>query len=373
MAPPAPVPAAFRRFVIATSLVAGAILVATLAWFVLLVAVGANASLAQWALTALLGLTSFVILRNLLLFDWRGQRVALAPDEALVFVALVALPLPLVTLFAVPAMAVFQRLTRRGWLRGAANVSNLLIASGVAVATFAVASALGAPPLLAAGVAIPAYTLTTLLIVSTFFGLIEDANPVTVFRERFALPYFFNLALGLSLGLATVALWSYHPAATLLLAPLTFLLRDHTRLMAKTDREARVRARIAESNGRLVGETDLAVIAARTMATAAEIFQAGHVELKLVGHDGEAARAWQRDFHGGFERALPMLSADLPGRDAPALGSLRVWRSRETHQKYDADDAALLQVLANETGALVGTARALRALEAPHDTRTDNV
>lgn len=315
------------------------------------------------ALTLGLASAAYLVLKSLILFDWRGQRVALAPDEVLVFVALVALPLPWTVLFALPAMAAYQAVTKRDLHRGAFNVSVLLIASGAAALAAWAASALQAPTPLAALVGIAVYTPVNLLLVSGVFATREGSSIFTVFRERFAVPSLIHFGLGSSIGLTVVALWSYHPAAVLALGPVVYFARSHVQLIARTDRESVVHKRLAEVSHTLVGEPNVEVVANRVLETCGEIFHAGRVTLTISTPTGKP-RTWRRDDDAGFDPGRRPLAVTLPGRADAPLGAITIHPVRDTHQEFTVADHALLSVVAGEAAASLEHAQVLQDLDA---------
>lgn len=345
------------RLLVQSSGLLGAIVVA--ASLGLLVRDGATGQ--QFVLASVLAVGSFVVLRNLLLFEWRGQRVALAPDEALVFVALLALPPSLVILFALPAMSLFQFSSRRGIMRGTANAAVLVLATAAAVATFALGTRLGLAPVVAAALAIPAYTFATFMSVSAFFALKEGTNAFVVFRERFPIPLMFHVLVGVAGGLGVVALWAIHPLALAALVPLALLLRSHAKLMAKSDREAVVRAKLANVTRSVVGEADAEAVAKQIIGTCAEVFHAGRVAISLTS---EGSQSWSADFAGGFDSAQPPLEEAVRAEKDGTIGTITIHRTRETNEAFGPTDRLLLQIIAGEAASAFANARALRALEA---------
>ncbi|MFA5860183.1 MAG: 4-vinyl reductase [Candidatus Thermoplasmatota archaeon] len=359
-------PRAWRRLILGAAALAGIILVLTVGAFALAITRGTAPTPQQWLLALTLAGSSHLVLRSLLLFDWRGQRVALAPDEMLVFVALLTLPVPLVILFAVPAMTIYQYTTRRGWLRGSANVAVLAIATASAAAAFTGLQALHAHPALAAALAISVYTVVNLTMVSAFFALRESTSAFIVYRERFLVPTVFHVAVGVSAGLAVVALWSYHPLAVLVLAPFAFFLREHVRLMARIDRESTVHKRIAEVTHALVGEPNVDRVAERVIETCGDIFHAGRVTLTLATTRDRPARTWARDLEGGHDPHVAPLAVALAGAgpNAEPIGAIMVYPTRATQERYQAADQELLRIVAGEAAVSIQSAKVLGDLDA---------
>lgn len=362
-APPPAIVGWPRRYIQGVIALGAVVLAASAAALGVEAAAGALASWPVWALLAGLIAGSWIILRRLLLFDWRGQRVALAPDEVLVLVALLSLPPALVVLFALPSMAVFQVSTRRGFLRGGFNVAVLLVSAGAAVAADAALLALRAPALVAALGGIAAYTATNLLLVANFFALRERADVFLVYKERFLVPTAFHFGLALCVGVPLVALWALHPLAVLSLAPLAWFAAQHMQLLARTDRESLVHKRLAEMDHELVGAPDVDAVAARVIDTCGDIFHAGHVTMTVAADDGRPPRSWSRDYPGGFDPRIPPLAEVVPDPRGGPLGAITVHPTRDAGERYGPAERALLRIVAGDAAASIQNARALRQLD----------
>ena len=314
----------------------------------------------RWLLLAGLMGTSWLILNRLILFDWRGQRVALGPDEILVFLALVALPLPLVVLFAVPSMAAYQVKTKRPLIRGAANVAVVALAGGACVSAYSLLL-LVAPRVIAICGGVVVYTFATHLVVSGVFSLRESTKVGVVFGERFWVPTLLHVTLGIAGGIGTWALWSFHPAAVAALVPFAYLAREHVTLVARTEREGLVHQRLGEMTRALVGERELDRMAARVLKTCGDIFQAGRTT--LVIESGGHEMRWSEDFEGGASPEGPM-AATLTGPGGEKLGALLIHANRRSNDPFRDIDRNLLSIVAAETSAAVANARVLHDFDA---------
>jgi PAS domain S-box-containing protein len=323
---------------------------------------GAPVDLPRVGLFLALGASSYLILSNLVLFDWRGQRVALAPDEVLVFLALLALPPQMVVLFAVPAMTVHMWRTKRAFLRSASNVAVLVLASAAGAVAYSAMRAAGILDTLAIPGALVLYTGTTHLLVSSVFALREGAPVSTVFGERFLVPTLLHVALGVSGGVAIVGLWRFHPLALLALLPFAYLGNRHLALVARTEREALVNRRLREVSLALAGERDVDSVASRVLRTCGELLRAGRAEIVL--DEGGRERRWSRDFEGGAHPETRPLAASFTGVDGGIAGALLVLANGRTREPFQEADEHLLHIVAAETGAALANARALRDLDA---------
>ncbi|MEA3201703.1 MAG: hypothetical protein QOE90_3131 [Thermoplasmata archaeon] len=335
----------------------GAVVLATALW-ALPTATG-SMDAPRWLLLAGLVAASWLILNRLILFDWRGQRIALGPDEVLVFLALLALPLPFVVLFAIVPMTAYQVKTRRPLLRAAANVAVLALAGGACVSTYLFLQ-LVAPPLVAICGALVAYTFVTHVLVSSVFSLRERVAVHVVFGERFWIPTLLHVALGIAGGLATWALWNVHPVAVAALVPFAYLAREHVGLVARTEREALVHDRLSGMTRALVGEKDFERAATRILQTCGDVFQAGRTTL-VVEQDGRERR-WSLDFEGGASSEPPM-AATLEGPGGAKMGALLIHPNRRSNARFAPVDRNLLAIVAAEASATLANARALHELD----------
>ncbi|MHB8605197.1 MAG: sensor histidine kinase [Thermoplasmatota archaeon] len=303
---------------------------------------------------AVLAVGSAVVLRGLLLFDWRGQRVSLATDEVLVVVALALLPAPLVVLFAVVPMALFQRESRRGFVRGAFNVGNLVLSTSLAVGVFLLASGrFGAPFYLAAAPALIAYNVSTHAFVSAVFALRERASVVRVYRERFLPRLPFNVALGLAGGVLVLSLVALSPLALLALAPVAWLAIEHRRATARAERARETHRRLAELPRGLAGVSRAGAVATRLVAASAEMLRAGRVILTRAG-----GRVERRFGDGPRANAAPLVEP-IPAGPGGDGGSIAVVPAASTKEDYSDDDREVLRAIAGAASSAFANAQAL--------------
>lgn len=354
-------PSLLRAYLVAICLIGGVALAATVTALAQSWRDVVSLDPPRWVMLGVLGIGAHLVLRSLVLFQWRGTQVALAPDEAMVYVALVLLPAPLVVLFAIPAMALLQVTTRRGILIGSFNVAVLLAAGLVGTGAFLGLRALGLPAPGAAALGVVAYTLATHGLVTVVFSLREGAGALHVFRERFLLPTLLHVGLGTSLGLAFVALYAYHPLAIAAMAPFAFLVREHLKLSGRADREVLVHRRLAESSRSLVGERNADAVAAVVFDACGSLLHPGHASLTLQRPDG-AAQTWRREYEGGHDEEGARIAEEVAGPDGATV-TLTVHANRRTRERYGAADHAVVRIAAAEASAAFGHAHALSDLE----------
>ncbi|MHB8604139.1 MAG: sensor histidine kinase [Thermoplasmatota archaeon] len=300
-------------------------------------------------------------------FEWRGHWLSANLDEAALFVALVALPVPAAVLVVPLAEGAMHLVTRRERLKGVFNVANIVIATAVASAVFAGAAALGAPALLAAAIAIPTYVLASNVALSFVFGAIEGVSAWRVYEERFAPTTVVLSAFGIAGGLLIVLLARANPFALLLLVPVGYVLKRHGDLASRADREARVHRLLAEASLELAGRADLDAALASLATTCASVLGAGRVEVDLAGEPPMLeATAYARDVEGGAAPGAMPLTSQVPGPSGTPLGEIRVF-PRPGSQAWGEVEAALVREIAGQAGSAVQNARALVALARAHE------
>ena len=314
----------------------------------------------DWALLGVLLLGFFFLQRRSLVQEWRGHRVTLALDEAIFFTALLALPPAFVVPLVAVAMAAVQVAARRRPLKLVFNVSTYTVAAGAGAACFALPTFLGAPPLLAAMLAVPAYAFTSNLFVAGVFGMLERRPLLEVFRQRFLYASLFNVALGVALGIAILALWAFHPAALLVLVPFVSFAQRYATLNVRSEREILVRDRLATLTRDLAGTAGVEAVALRAVDTCGELLHAGRAVLRLEVEGRE--KAFTRDFEGGPVPGAPCLFAPLTGRGGARLGVLEAYPSQRTRESFGEVEEKLVGLVAAQTAAALEAASSLTAL-----------
>src|SRR5439155_12266123 len=112
----------------------------------------------------------------------------------------------------------------------------------------------GVPSIVAATAAIVLYTLTSQFLVSGVFAILERANVLHIYWERYALLGAFHGAIGTSVGVAAIALWEYSPFALVALVPLVGSAVLFLAVNARSKRENQARERLARMVDRLAQE-----------------------------------------------------------------------------------------------------------------------
>jgi PAS domain S-box-containing protein len=314
-----------------------------------------------WALLAALLCGFFFLQRRSLIQEWRGHRVTLALDEAIFFTALLTLPAPFVVPLVFVAMAAVQLAAHRRPLKVVFNVAAYAVAAGVGAAAFALSTFAGAPPLLGAGLAVPAYAFTSNVLVAGVFAILEQRPVGGVFRERFLHASLFNVALGIGLGIAFLALWAFHPATLLVLVPFGYFAQRYATLNVHGEREILVRDRLASLTRELTGTATTESVAVRVVDTCGDLFHAGRTVLRVEAA-GLEPRTWSKDFEGGPVPGAGCLAAPLVGRGGATLGVLEVYPSQRTREAFGEVEAKLVGLVAAQTAAALEGATSFKAL-----------
>lgn len=320
----------------------------------------AQALTPQTMLTSLALMAGFFLLqRRSIIQEWRGHRVTLALDEAILFTALLFVPAVVVVPLVLASMTCVQVAAKRMPVKAVFNVAAYTLAAAVGVATSVVATDNGVAPVVAALLAVTAYAFASNLLVSGIFALLERTPIWRIFHERFLLPSFVNIALGGSLGLTVLALWSLHPATLTVLIPFVYFAHRYALLNAQAEREILVRDRLASMTRDTGNAEDWTNVVAHVLRTSGELLHAGRVVVRLRMDDGEE-RVWSEDFEGGVDEGTGSIHADLVGRDGRRLGALEAYPSRRTKETYAEVESKLLRVVAAQAAAALEAAKAHR-------------
>lgn len=312
---------------------------------------------------ALLGLFTvgyFFLQRRGFILHWRGQRVVSTIDEPMVYLSLVLLPFPACIIVIFAGTCIVQAVARRKHVKALYNISAYALAAGVASLVYLVGLAAGLPTYVAGLPAVAFYTLTSNMLVAGVFAILEGEPVLRVFRTRFLVSTPLHGVLGGTFGFAAVALWGFHPLATLVLAPMSLLALGFARLDASNEREIRVRRRLAQMDADLVGAASEERVADLVLAACQDMFIAGRAVVTLVG-DESPPRAWTREYEGGAGSGRAIESS-IVGRSGRSLGHIAVWPSGRVRELLGAAERPLLDIVASRTGTAIESAKAMREL-----------
>lgn len=271
---------------------------------VALAATGAMLALAwpaevPWVLAALLAAGVYVTHAGTFVLPWRRHSVAASLDEAAVVVGLVLLPPPLLPWLYAPAVLVAQVVRRRPREKAAFNVATHVVGTFAAVAVFVPASA-WMPPVLAALLATAVFTLLTNLMVSEVMARLEAMPMLRVFRERLALPSFFQAGVGTAAGVVLLALWDFHAWALLAMLPFAFLAREYAAYRVRSEHVVRAHEGIVRLSGTLQRARTDADVADAVLATMGELLPVASATVVLSG------RSWTRAYGGAADGVEPI-------------------------------------------------------------------
>ena len=308
-----------------------------------------------------LGATAVLVLlhRFPFTFYWRDHRLVVSLDEAVILVALLAFPAPLLALCVANATALVQ-----AWAGPAARIKRVFnvmqygLAAALTAAAFLGLRALGVPPLLGAVAACLAFGVIANLLLAGVFARLSNERALVVFRERFLLQGANSGLVGVSFALAVVGLWQLHPLALLAAAPLVVLVRRYWRLYASADRELDVHKRLASATHELVGTSSVPAVATRVLAECERLLDCGRAELVLPGHE-----PFSGTYGSGPQKHAPPIVEGLPARAGGTLGTLTVW-PRQGKEPFGDQEHALVATIAGQAASAVESARAIADMDA---------
>ncbi|MHB8585330.1 MAG: sensor histidine kinase [Thermoplasmatota archaeon] len=314
----------------------------------------------EFAYALVLAVSFFVAQRAAVAFPWRGQRVLVALDEAVIFIGLLTLPPALAVLGAAAGAAIAQGVARRDAMKVAFNVSNIALSVTVAAAVMAALNGRSLGSVSDAIVATGCFALTSNILLSGIFAAIDGVGIFDVFRKRFLHLALAHAGLGISAGLVVLALWSLSPVAVVALVPFAYFARSYVTLSATADREILAHRELAEISFDLVGAANLDTLADRVLEACGNLFRAGSARLELEFKDGER-RVWSREFEGGVSHISRALGTEIPSRGRVG-GRITVYPSRKSYEAFTEADAELLRIVAGQAAALANNAFAIGEL-----------
>ncbi|MEA3200793.1 MAG: hypothetical protein QOE90_2221, partial [Thermoplasmata archaeon] len=313
------------------------------------------------ALLAVLTGAAFALERRALVLHWRGQRTISSFDEPVVFLALALLPPAALVPLIAASMTLVQIAARRIFVKAAFNVGTYAVAAGAGAGFATLGGVLGWPPAGGAALGLLAYTFVSNVFTSALFADMESRPVVAVFRERFALATAFHVTLGIAIGVMLLALWGYHPLATLLVIPLALMTLSFMRLSASADREIVVHRKLAQVVAEIAGSQAADAVADRLLDACGDLFLAGRAELALD------ARSWARDFEGGPAPGRAPTAAPILAHDGRVIGAVRVWPARRVRTGAHEAEPQILKVVASQVGVAMENAVAIEELARARD------
>lgn len=359
-------PVPVRVYILALSALAGLALLGGLVSMALLWPRDPRGALLGALFIALVGF-AFLLERRALVLHFGGMRTVSSFDEPVVFLALALLPpLALVPLVAC-SMTLVQVSARRAAIKSLFNIGAYTTAAALAAtASGALVAFAGWSALAAATAGLGVYTVSSNALVAALFARLESRAFGSVFRERFLMASAWHIVLGVALGVGIIALWHYHPLATLIVAPLVLMTIGFMRLSARAEREVAAHRKLADIGAQLAGTRDVGAVATRVLETCGDLFVAGRARIELQRPD-EPLRAWSREYEGGVAPGKPPLEAAIRGKEGRLLGRIVIDPARRVTDASRDVDPQLLQVVAGQAAAAIENAWALDEIAAMKD------
>lgn len=283
---------------------------------------------------------------NTFRLPWRGHRIAIVLDEAVIFVGLLVIAPSVLLLASILPVALGQRLRGKPAIKTIYNLGAHTLALGAGVLAFALIAPV-ATPVVGALAAVILYALGTNISVALVFARIEDGSAFDIFRDRCVGPTVFQSTLGGSGGLIFIALWSYHPLALLAFIPLAFLAREYARFRERAETVLLVHDRVERLRERLAAARDRESVADAALTTVGALVPAERARLMLLGEPGSDGRTWSKE----FDRVAPdwePLDTPIANSRGSLIGVLTVeLAAREAKPEMR---LALLRLVASEVG-----------------------
>lgn len=299
---------------------------------------------------------------------WRGHRVTLTLDEAVLLTGFLLLPQPALLPILAPAAALLlSPVLGRGFLRSAFNVSHYLLATIAAWGAFLVLALTQLPPLVVALLAPLAFTVTSNLLLAGVITHLDTGGPSRVFRDRFLSLGAGASILGLAVGLLAHTLWGLHPAALLALAPLLWGAHRYSVASTRTERELAIHRRLGQAASDLAGGTDLLQAVNRILAGLGDVLPCGRATLSLRDAVGAPGGTWTRDYGDGPHKTLAPTAIPLRTPGGVAVGEMLLHPRADDPRALRNEEEALLKFTASRVVAILESTRALHAATESRD------
>ena len=291
-----------------------------------------------------------------LTLPWRGERIAVYPDEAAVGLALLHLSPSTVAFVAAGGTLCAQSLLRKPAAKVAFNVSMMAVATGVTAAVFLLASARLVE--LEALLAVPiVMALVSQAFVAVLLSLLAE-NSTARFGPQLGKSIFVQALAGLILLLVGYGLHRTHPLAPVVLLPVGYLAYRAMAAEYLHENELETRRILARVTERLVGEPAGDRIVAEVAAACAEAMEVSALSVRY-GRGATGAQVWQV---GVPAPGAVLITVPLRDRDGALVGEMRASAVERGARKLREDRELLSLVGAYLSIALTG-ATALRAAQ----------
>lgn len=332
-------------FVLAVSSLASVALAAAAAWLAL-----DWPGDARWVVAALLAGGTYLAHAGTFVLPWRRHTVAASLDEGAFFVGLVLLPPALLPWVFAPVVLAAQVARGRAAEKVAFNVASHVVGTAVAIGAYLAASAWVAP-VPAALLATAVFTLLTNLMVCAVMARLEGTSMLRVFRERLALPAFFQAGVGCAAGVVLLALWDFHPWALLAAVPFAFLAREYAAYRVRSEHVVRAHEGIVRLNGTLQRARTDEDVAEAVLSAMGELLPVASATLVLNG------RSWTRAY-GAAPHGVDPIDSVLVTPDGTVVGTLFLDLLAGKARANPQSNLAVLRLLSSEAAIAAERLRA---------------
>ena len=285
---------------------------------------------------------------------WRGQRLALHPDEAVLLVACVLLPGHAVLTMAVASSVLGQAWLRKSLLKAAFNVAAQAVAAGAGVAAFAIAHDAGVSSVGAAFVVPPVVSLVNQAIVAMFLTRLGGRPLSSAWNASLVGTVSVASLAGITVGVVALALHDFHPFALILAMPVGYLVHRSVGWAVHAENELTTRRALNEFSSRLLANEDAGALPRLALEASREALApiaAGIRIGELAIGDDRAARPAH----------AVLLESSLRARDGTVAGSLWVVLPARSESEMTAA-RALLDLLAGHVALAAARASADEAV-----------
>ena len=155
---------------------------------------------------------------------WRGHRLAIHPDEAVLLLGFVVLPPTLVVDLSLVAALAGQLVQRKPFVKALFNVSGQLVATTAGAIAFLSVRATGVPPLGSALIVPPVVSLVNQGIVALFLTALARRPLREAWTGSLLATVGIASLTGMLAGVIVISLYDLAPAAILLAGPLWFVV-----------------------------------------------------------------------------------------------------------------------------------------------------
>lgn len=212
---------------------------------------------------------------------WGEHSTRISMEEFTFVTGLLILP-PHYLVAAVAASSIANQIfLGRPLVKAAFNVGQYTLAASAVVASFAGLVLAGFPPIWAAVPAAFVFSFVSHAATASLFARLEGVHPIRVFRERFLAWAIVGALLGVSLGLATYALWRLQPVVALAILPTFALMARFGRLSEWAEEEVRMHKELADAITQVAQTGDFEEGANAILAASGTALGAGEVRMRI--------------------------------------------------------------------------------------------